>query len=462
VQYWHKAAGITGYSGTDFHEFEILENGNYLLLGWEDRIVDMDTVVPGGQSGATVRGTLIQEKNSAGNILWQWSSWDHIKITETDTSHVDLVSSIFIDFIHTNAIEQDSDSTILISSRNMHEITKISKNTGEIIWRMGGSQNEFTYIGEDTLGFAGQHDIRRLANGNYLLFDNGWHHPEYASNALELTLDEVNKTARVIKRYRSQPEDITGWIMGSSQRLPGGNTLVGWGSGVPNVTEFKPDGTKSLELEFESVSYRAFKFPWKNNIFTCHADSLDYGEIYYPSTSNKSIAITNHLDENIVITWLHNHTDKYHCLTELPLLIEAGATEELVVQYEPVEIGTYNDILTFYAENENQTIISSFAQQVKVLGSASHEASIVQYETNEFSIFPNPTSGIIQVTRNLVKEEIVYKITNTQGQEVREGLMPGGNSDFSLDLQNEVSGVYLLQLTGMQTGKTGSWKVLKQ
>ena len=104
----------------------------------------MDTVVPGGQTGVTVRGTLIQEKDQADSILWQWSSWDHFKITETDTSHVDLVNSTFIDFAHTNAVDQDSDTTILISSRNMHEITKINKITGDIIWvKRNKNCNEF-------------------------------------------------------------------------------------------------------------------------------------------------------------------------------------------------------------------------------------------------------------------------------------------------------------------------------
>ena len=452
---------VSGYSGTDFHEFRILDNGNYLLLGWEDRIVDMDTVVQGGQVGATVRGTLIQEKNQVDSILWQWSSWDHFIITETDTSHVDLVNSVFIDFVHTNAVDQDSDTSILISSRNMHEITKINKNSGDIIWRMGGSQNEFSFIGDDTLGFSGQHHIRRLDNGNYLLFDNGWYHPDVVSSALELQLDELNKTALVVDRFRSQPDDILGWIMGSSQRLPGGNTFVGWGSGVPNVTEFKPDGTTALELEFESVSYRAFKFPWETNIFTFNTDTLDYGDIYYGDTASMPISIMNHSNENIVITWIYNHTGKYYCTTELPLLINAGCCGEIIIQFDPEEIGTYDDRLTIYAENENQTMVRSFARQLSILGSASEHESIAQLEDGEVSIYPNPTTGTIRISKNSIDEEIEFKISNVQGQVTHSGLIPAASSDWTLNISKEVSGVYIIHLTAKKSGRTGYWKIIK-
>jgi hypothetical protein len=453
---------IIGFSGTDFHDFKILDNGNYLLLGWEDRLVDMDTVIPGGQQGVTVRGTLIQEQDDAGLVLWQWSSWDHFKILETDTSHVNLYSSNLIDYVHTNAVFQDSDTSILISSRNMHEITKINKNTGELMWRMGGSQNEFSFVGDDTLGFSGQHDISRLENGNYLLFDNGWFHPDNVSSALELQLDEVNKTASVVSRYRSQPDDISGYIMGSSQRLPGGNTLVGWGSGVPNVTEFKPDGTKALEFEFESVSYRAFKYPWKTNIMSFNSEIIDYGEIYYTDSVYESITTTNNLDEDIIISWMHGRTGKYYCITELPLLIEAGSSEEIIIQFKPEEIGSFDDILTIYAERADQSIIKSFALQIEVYGWASIDASIPAFSVEEVSIYPNPTKGLINIRRSNISGELNYKITNIQGQLIQDGLIPAGTSFTTVDVREENAGLYIVHLHNETSGINGYYKIIKQ
>lgn len=452
---------VTGFNGTDFHDFLILDSNHSMSLGWDDRLVDMDTVVPGGQPGATVRGAMLQERDSIGNIIWEWSSWGHFNITDTDTANIDLVNDTFIDYMHTNAVDQDSDSTILISSKSLHEISKIDKITGELIWRLGGSQNEFTYIGEDTIGFSAQHDIRRLENGNYLLFDNGWFHPDTVSSALELQLDEVNKTAKVINRIRSQPDDILGWIMGSAQRLPGGNTLVGWGSGVPNITEFKPDGAKALEFEFESVSYRAFKFPWKTGIFTLNTDTLDFEEISYQSDSSKSILLTNHFDSTIIITGLHSHTDKFICTTELPLAIEPGDSAEMDILFDPAEIGLFNDMLTIYGEKENQDYNGSFAQQLIMRGSAIDDTYLNELELGQISVYPNPTHGIFHISNKNINQDIDFKVTNVQGQQILSGHIPLGSTHSLFNISEELPGVYIIQMIAQPSGKSGVWKIIK-
>ena len=56
-----------------------------------------------------------------------------------------ILAATIIDYCHTNAIEQDNDGNILISSRNMDEITKINRITGQIIWRLGGKNNQFEF-----------------------------------------------------------------------------------------------------------------------------------------------------------------------------------------------------------------------------------------------------------------------------------------------------------------------------
>lgn len=40
-----------------------------------------------------------------------------------------------------------------------------------MIWILGGRRNQFVFTND--LRFSRQHDIRRLANGNITLFDNG-------------------------------------------------------------------------------------------------------------------------------------------------------------------------------------------------------------------------------------------------------------------------------------------------
>jgi hypothetical protein len=55
------------------------------------------------------------------------------------------------------------------------------------------------------------------------------------------------------------------------QRLPNGNSLIGWGAFATALTEVIPGGQKAFELAFVPdegsdrlpVSYRAFRFPWE-------------------------------------------------------------------------------------------------------------------------------------------------------------------------------------------------------
>ena len=52
--------------------------------------------------------------------------------------------------MHGNSIEIDYDNNILLSNRRSSEIIKIDRETGEVIWIMGGPLNEFTFLDELT------------------------------------------------------------------------------------------------------------------------------------------------------------------------------------------------------------------------------------------------------------------------------------------------------------------------
>ena len=230
-------------------------------MAYDPQIVDMSQIVAGGDTAATVIGLIIQELDESKNVVFQWRSWDHFEIT--DATSLDLTSST-IDYVHGNAIDMDTDGNLLISSRHMDEITKIDRVKGSIIWRLGGIHNQFTFK-NDSLGFFRQHCIRRIANGNITLFDNGNFHSPQFSRAVEYNLDEIGKTVTLVWEYRNNPT-IYGFAMGSVQRLENGNTLIGWGFTTPALSEVTPDGKVALEMKFPGniVSYRAFKFNWDN------------------------------------------------------------------------------------------------------------------------------------------------------------------------------------------------------
>lgn len=243
---------------TDQHELVFDKNGHALLMSYDPVRLDMSSVIPGGDSNATVTGLVIQELDLDKNVIFQWRSWDHIEIT--DATHEDLLSDR-IDYIHGNSIEPDLDGNLIISSRHLDEVTKINRATGNIMWRLGGENNEFTFL-NDTIPFSHQHDARRVAPGRITIFDNGNFRNGFPySRVIEYELDEVNKTAKLVWEFNHNKE-IFGFAMGNAHRLPNGNTVIGWGTGYPNITEVDPNGNIVFEMVMPDTlwTYRAFKF----------------------------------------------------------------------------------------------------------------------------------------------------------------------------------------------------------
>jgi hypothetical protein len=261
--------GGNGYNG-DIADFRIMPNGHVFLLMYDWQIVDMSKIVAGGNPGANVAEAVIQELDLERNVVFQWRSLDYIPITD---AYVDSLAST-IDYIHANGFEFEKDGGILLSSRHLSEITKINGSTGDIIWRLGGKRNQFRFVGELENNkpnyFSFQHDVSRLANGNILLFDNGNQHTPQFSRVVEYSLDEETKVATFIWDYRHRP-DIFSSANGSAQRLPNGNTFIGWGNagltGLTSVTEVHPDKSIAFELTLTKGqrSWRAYRFPWKQS-----------------------------------------------------------------------------------------------------------------------------------------------------------------------------------------------------
>ena len=63
------------------HDFQMLPNGNVLVLSYYDTRMDLSRFIPGGWPSALVSGALIQELNSDREVVWQWRFWDHYAFT---------------------------------------------------------------------------------------------------------------------------------------------------------------------------------------------------------------------------------------------------------------------------------------------------------------------------------------------------------------------------------------------
>jgi hypothetical protein len=247
------------------HDFQWLPNGHALLFGYYLTPMDLSGLVDGGYPKALVSGGVVQELDADRNVVFQWRTWDHYSPEEVSWRRADrpIVSQF-----HLNTINMDVDGHIFLGTPSW--VKKINRQTGEIIWHLGGDENEFTFVGvdaEEAVDHFGGHAFYRLDNGNVLIYDGGNRSGTRSSQIHEYKLDEENKTAELVWTYVPDP-GVYAWHRGNAQRLPNGNTFIGWGGdsgkGAPECTEVTPNGEKVFELFFDDPdieSYRAFRLP---------------------------------------------------------------------------------------------------------------------------------------------------------------------------------------------------------
>ena len=337
---------------TNEHEMQLLPDGRAYLMAYDAQMVAMDTVVEGGNPNAMVWGLIIQEIDRDKNVTFEWRSWDHFRITDATQENLTAAE---VDVVHGNSIYVDTDSNIIISSRSMDEVTKISRATGEIIWRMGGKNNEFTL--HDPVGwFDHQHAAYRLPNGNLILFDNGTYRGY--SRAVEYAVDESTKVVTKVWEYNAG-YNVLGWAMGNAQRLPNGNTLIGWGSANPIAAEVKPNGTVVHEMdmrEFE-YTYRVFSFPWQTTAFVPAHDTLHIGPIAPGDSAHAVLAISNPTAYDITLTAFRTRSVTFAVDTSDSIFLPAGGSFALPLRFRPSRRGTFTDTLEIRSEDTVQGII---------------------------------------------------------------------------------------------------------
>ena len=277
---------------SDTHDMQILPNGNFLLLGFDNIQMDLSSYplfgvnnVPGSAT-ATVLSGVIQEQDPGKNVVFEWHASDHFIFDEVDEAW--LTNPNLVDWTHCNAVEFDVDGNLLLSSRHFNEITKINRQNGAVMWRLGGNANEFTFL-NDTMQFKRQHDIRRIANGNITLFDNGAQAatgiPVHYAAAKEYVVDEIVKTVALQWTYA---DDLTEFsrAMGNFQRRPLGNSLINYGQNATQ-NKFFQVLSESLQMVFEIAfddslcAYRSYNYPvlpWQlpRPEITCYESSGQY------------------------------------------------------------------------------------------------------------------------------------------------------------------------------------------
>jgi len=257
-----------GYHEGDHHEFLISPQDTALTTIYNPVRWDLSPV-GGPKDGVAWQGIVQELDIETGRVLFEWHSLDHVSLDEAyaKPSEGPLPG---IDYFHINSIDVDHDDNLLVSARRTSTVYKIDRESGEIIWRLGGKKSSFE-MGPGTQ-FAYQHDARRQPDGTITIFDNGTtifnnRHAKaiVESRAIVLGLDEEKMTASLVREY-THPHKLFADTGGSVQVLPNGNVFVGWGS-EPVFSEFSSDGELLFDASLppRDASYRTFRFPWSGH-----------------------------------------------------------------------------------------------------------------------------------------------------------------------------------------------------
>ena len=255
-------ATVKGGNGlqADLHEFVITPQDTALVTAY--RTVSADLSKLGGPAnGVALSGTVLEIDIASGRVLFEWSSIDHVPVTDTYIPFSGGTTAAPFDYLHINSIAIAPDGDLLVSGRNTSAVYKVARPSGQVAWRLGGKQSSFQMGPGAT--FWWQHHVRAQGANALSIFDDGASPAkETQSRAILLDLDTSAMKATLTRSY-THPAGLLAANQGSMQVLPDCRVLVGWGN-LPYFSEFAADGTLLLDGQFPvgDQSYRAFAGNW--------------------------------------------------------------------------------------------------------------------------------------------------------------------------------------------------------
>ncbi len=429
----------------NMHEFVLQENGHFLMLAYDYRPMNLSQIIEDGDSNALVVGFIIQEFDENRDLQFQWRSWDHLEVSDTyEECKANFLGKFTIcDFAHANSIQIDSDTSLIISTRNMSEITRINRQTGEIIWRMGGKNNEFSFF-DDTKSFSGQHTAFIQSNGNLTLYDNGYNSDSLYSRGLEYSIDQEQKSATLLTAYQHDPQ-VYGFAMGNLQRLENNHTLIYWGA-VPGdssgpVSEYDASGKLVFEAQFENISlpsYRCLRSEWESEVFTLGTDSLHFIQTSIEKPASESLQIRNNTDGDISVNTLLSRTGSFNPGDNFPLFLPAGGSGKLEILFQEDSIGSFMDVLTLCYDTDTSRLSVQLPVSAHVLPSTINSPS--KYSAPIIKPLPVQNNFEISSSRMIA----ALNIFDIHGRLVYSDLNQG--TEFTVLFDIAEIGVYILKI----------------
>ncbi len=256
---------------TNTHDFQILEDGSYLVMAYERATRDFSDIdLPyfdgADVSSVGVNDAAVQIVTPGRRAVFTWNSWGNMAIEDCVQHRFPVTLSTDPDmrspnggYAHINGMHM-VDDVLVASMRGCSKVLGIDvgpgATRGDVLWRMGRtnlSDAEWAardigpppldFINDLEGEFCGQHTARFLPNGNIFLFDNGvvcpidpWTFEELGregydfSRAVEYALDLDNHEAVFVRDHSLRgTRDHLGYANGTVFALDNGDWLVSWG-----------------------------------------------------------------------------------------------------------------------------------------------------------------------------------------------------------------------------------------
>jgi arylsulfate sulfotransferase len=244
--------------GLDVHEFILISDSDYIYLTYQWKYPTNIPAYLNPAPDVSILAPVIEEVRN-GSIVFHWDGSDDTSFYANsifDNNWQDTTTAQ--DYMHMNSIFVDpTDSNLICSMRHQDQIIKINKQTGAIMWRLGGKNSNFPLTSDQQ--FLYQHDCTLTdSNQTLMLFDNGDAVARPYSRVCEFHLNFTNNTVTSFK-YFNIPEPFTE-LTGSVQKF-GDEYFIGGGTANYMLDINYNTGEKIIEFIGNLASYRSFKYP---------------------------------------------------------------------------------------------------------------------------------------------------------------------------------------------------------
>lgn len=458
IQKWNYAGVLQwdfSYTSSTYclhHDHCVLPNGNVLVISYDVKSAATVTAA-GGTNNIVVWAEKILELQPTGlntaNIVWQWNVWDHLvqnvnsSLANYQTSIVNNPQLLNInyalqkDWMHMNGIDYNPIlDQIVVSSHNLNEwyVIDHSTTTAQAASHSGGNSGkggDFLYRWGNP--FAYQAGVSSVLNVTH---DAHWI-PEGSPNAGDLAginnkgvISPATKTTvdRVIPTRNNYNYTLTPGAAFTPTTYTSRHTSTGYTSNMGSSDQF-PNGNQMICLATAGTIYEinaAGNIVWTKSTGGTTPQAHRYTTCYINNAAPPQPVIS-YTNPDLISTpattyqWYYNGN------------LIAGATSQT---YTPSQYGIYvvrttdaNGCVNVYSAGFDYTMVTSIRSENNYL--------------NSLTIFPNPTTGIVEIDLNGYNEsDFTVSVFDNTGK-----LVLKSKNETTIDLSHLNNGLYILNVS---------------